>query len=362
MSIHADLKPDVVARLASQRRKSTISSLVISLLVVVLIGLVLGFFLLPPLTRESPVIVTYQSNIPIDQELTQKKVQTNVERKPSAPSSSMAKVITASTVSDISIPVPEVDVPVPSMDFGDGDDFGSGWGDGDGFGGGGGGAEFFGQKVKAGRIAFVIDYSGSMNGVRDKLMREELQKSLDTLTEGTEFSLIFFAGPVWQAGDEVVAGPNKGKHPGTFTVKAKSGGKFDWKLVKGAIYEPKTKSKVQKMDWKKVTKAEIVRVKRDVKSTKLVYGTIWDWPLKAALEMDPQPDTIYFMTDGNAGVGTMDIAKEMGRAARRKGITINCIALMVPAAQDGLKELAKRSGGLFTIIEQNGKAREVPLK
>ena len=126
MSLHADLSPEAIARLAAQKRKSTISSIVIALLVVVLIGLLLGFILLPALEKENPVIVTYESNYRPEDELQEKKVQTTVQRKPSAPSASMAKVITANTVADVSIPVPDVDVPVPSMDFGDGDDFGSG--------------------------------------------------------------------------------------------------------------------------------------------------------------------------------------------------------------------------------------------
>lgn len=137
MSLHAQLSPEALERLHAQRRNSTISSVVIAALVITLILLVLGFFLLPPLTRESPTIVTYQSNIDDSKELETRKVQTNVQRKPSSPASSMAKVITASAVTDVSVPVPDVDVPIPSMEFGDGNDFGSGWGDGDGADGGG---------------------------------------------------------------------------------------------------------------------------------------------------------------------------------------------------------------------------------
>ena len=110
--------------------------MVISVLVVVLIALILGIFLLPAIVKETPTIVTYESNISEDTQLEQKKVQTSMDRKPSSPSSSMAKVITANTTSPTAVPVPDVDISTPSMDFGDGNDFGSGWGDGDGVGGG----------------------------------------------------------------------------------------------------------------------------------------------------------------------------------------------------------------------------------
>ena len=136
MSLHAELTTEAQARLHAQRRNSTISSIVIAGLVVVLIALLLGVFFLPNLVKETPTIVTYESSLNDETELEEKKVRTSTDRKPSSPSSSMAKVITANTASPTSVPVPDVDVLTPSMDYGDGDDFGSGWGDGNGAGGG----------------------------------------------------------------------------------------------------------------------------------------------------------------------------------------------------------------------------------
>ena len=138
MSLHAQLSPEAQARLHAQRRNSTISSIIISVLVIVLICLTLAFIFLPNWVKETPVIVSYQGTVTQDENLEVKKMNNSVERKPSAPSSSMAKVIAANTVSPTAVPVPEVDVPDPSTDFGNGDDFGDGWGSG-GDGGGGGG-------------------------------------------------------------------------------------------------------------------------------------------------------------------------------------------------------------------------------
>lgn len=136
MSIHAQLSPEALAKLQAQRRNSTISSMVIAVLTVILVALLLGVFLLPNLVKETPTIVTYESSVTEDTQLEERKVQTSMDRKPSSPSSSMAKVITANTASPTAIPVPDVDISTPSMDFGDGNDFGNGWGDGDGAGGG----------------------------------------------------------------------------------------------------------------------------------------------------------------------------------------------------------------------------------
>jgi competence protein ComGC len=138
MSIHAQLSPEALARLQQQRRNSTISSLVVSILVVVLIALILGIFFLPNIVKETPVIVTYSSSVDEETKVEEKKVNTKVMRKPSSPSSSMAKVIAANTQSPTAVPVPDQLTNAPSLDFGDGDDFGAGWGDADGSGGGGG--------------------------------------------------------------------------------------------------------------------------------------------------------------------------------------------------------------------------------
>ena len=95
MSLHAQLSPEALERLHKQRRNSTISSFVVSILVVVLVALILGIFLLHNIVKETPVIVTYASSLDEETKVTEKKVTTNVVRKPSSPSSTMAKVIAA---------------------------------------------------------------------------------------------------------------------------------------------------------------------------------------------------------------------------------------------------------------------------
>ncbi|MEN8693580.1 MAG: prenyltransferase/squalene oxidase repeat-containing protein [Akkermansiaceae bacterium] len=137
MSLHAQLSPEAQARLAAQRRTSTVSSLLIALLVLALIAVILMIIGLAIPSKEIPTIVSYSAGSEAEEDLQQRKVQTNTQRKPSSPSSSMAKVIASTTASPTAIPIPEVDVPDPSTNFGDGDDFGDGWGDGgDGAGGG----------------------------------------------------------------------------------------------------------------------------------------------------------------------------------------------------------------------------------
>ena len=53
------------------------------------------------------------------------------------------------------------------------------------------------------------------------------------------------------------------------------------------------------------------------------------------------------------------LTRDLGNKAKKKGIIINTIALMEPRAEESMLDLAKRAGGVFTIVEKNGKSREV---
>ena len=178
MSLHADLTPETRERLAAQRRWSTITSLLVGLLATILMGVILFLIAMAVQKEEIPELVSYSAETENDETQKIKKVQTQVEKKPAAPSSAMARVIAANTTSPVAIPVPEINVPEVSIEFGDGEGFGAGWGSGDGFGSGGGGS-FFGQKTSAERVLYIIDYSSSMKSQgREPLMRKEMKKSL----------------------------------------------------------------------------------------------------------------------------------------------------------------------------------------
>ncbi len=359
MSRHAQLSPEAEQKLRNQKRNSTISAIIISLLACALIVAILFYIALSPLFKNTEEMVTYSSAGETEETITKPEMTNQVEKKPSSPAASMAKVIAANTPSATAIPVPDVTVVEPSLDFGDGNDFGDGWGGGGSGsgGGGGGGFSFFSQKVKAERVCYVIDYSASMGGKKIELLKEELKKSISALPDRVDYQLLFFAGPVWVAGDEVTGSKQK-----TFTVKSK-GKDYEWITTGGATgYQPKDKDKRQAVEWITSTKSQRKKSLEAIQKTKLVYGTIWDHPLEMALEMRPKPDIIFFMTDGTAGKNSNDVAKKIGRLAKKKGVIINTIALMLPKAAEAMGDIAKRTGGIFTMVDKNGKATEQKVK
>ncbi len=358
MSRHAQLSPEVEQQLRNQKRNSTISAIIISLLAFALIVAILFYIALSPLFKNTEEMVTYNSGGDNEDPITKPEMTNEVEKKPSSPASSMAKVIAANTPSATAIPVPDVTVVEPSLDFGDGNDFGDGWGSGAGNGaGGGGGFSFFSQKVKAERVCYVIDYSGSMTGKKILLLKAELKKSISALPDRIDYQLLFFAGPVWVAGDQVSKSGKTG-----FTVKSK-GRDYEWITTGGAhAYQPKNKNRRQSVGWITSTKSQRKKSLAAIQDTKLVFGTIWDHPLEMALDMRPRPDVIFFMTDGSAGGESLKVAKEIGRKAKKDGVIINTIALMLPQAKEAMGEIAKRTGGIFTMVDQNGKATEQKIK
>lgn len=344
--------PEAEAALRRQRQNATVSSFIIALLMVALVGVVLAIIFLPTLRFANDPIVSYQAERPEEEKVDRPQVTPQVQRKPSAPNSAMSKVIASTTPSPTAVPVPETDTPEPSLDFGDGDDFGEGWGSGNGSGAGMGGTTFFGQTVKAERIAYVIDYSASMRSQgREDLMRKELTDSVKQLSMGTHYALIFFAGPAWVAGSDV-----DWNKQGAI-VSGKGGHKYNWKS-KGKANDWEHSGKKEPVEWLEASRSQITKSQKIIEETRLVWGTRWDNPLEMALAMDPPPQVIYFMTDGAAS-GSDKWARLVGAKAKAKGIKINSIAMMEPQAHDDMDELAKRTGGQFTIVMKGGKRKKV---
>ncbi|MFC4994067.1 vWA domain-containing protein [Rubritalea tangerina] len=354
MSLHAQMTQEAQAALAAQKRNSTVSSLIIAILSLFLIGLILFIVALTVEVKNPPEIISYSAGVEDTEEIEKPEMSSEVERKPSSPSSSMAKVIAANTASPTAVPVPDIEVTEPSLDFGNGDDFGDGWGDGDGWGGGGGGgggASFFKQKVKAERIAFVIDYSMSMSGKRISLLKKELARSVGALPETMEYQLIFFAGPAWVAGSEVKMAQNRRS-----AVVSHNGRDYKWE-GKGANNWETKGSKLRSPAWMKATKENLDASLSAIQSTALVYGTAWEIPLEMALDMKPQPEVIFFMTDGVSGGESERIAKRVAQRAKRKDIKINAIAMMDPSARDAMGALAEITGGQFSMVNKSGKTQ-----
>lgn len=331
--------------LSEQKAQSILSSIIISLLTLANAGVYLSLFLIDVPVDTIEVLITYQAATP---EIEQSK--------PLSPAPENALLITSPHgVSSFVPPPPEqydtdfslpeadasLDIVLPDLpeleDFNSTPDF----------------TDFLIDKpqllfsvIPSKRTCYVIDFSKSMKGAREKLMREELANSLRSLDTGTEYSLIFFSGPVWQAGDETTVSSSNREGE---VISLNNGKTYNWRVISGfQNWHPDGRR--QKMQWLRASSSSVDKSIQHIMGTSLVYGTRWEQPLKYALEMKPTPEIIVFMTDG-ASKSSLDVAKEIVRIAKRKRVRINTISMMEPDAVEGITYLAEKTGGSATVVK-----------
>ncbi len=185
--------------------------------------------------------------------------------------------------------------------------------------GAGDGASFFGLEAQGRRFAYIVDVSGSMNALsgqgdmtRWELTRAELLRSISGLDGNADFFVVLYSN------DPILLFGN------TEWIRA----------------EPKSKR---------------------LAGTGLfgISPTGGTKPIAAFSEvfaLDPEPDAIYFMTDGLVETDVPALIRQMNR---RERIPIHSILFGqlanthdAKAAENMLRNIAKRSGGKFTHIKE----------
>ncbi|MEZ6242832.1 MAG: hypothetical protein R3B57_07285 [Phycisphaerales bacterium] len=187
---------------------------------------------------------------------------------------------------------------------------------GSGASGSGSGASFFGLEAQGRRFAYIVDRSGSMaydaGGVtRLRLTQDELSRSIDALLESAEFFIVMYSD------DPDIIGKRRA-----------------W-----------TDATTRKKLW---ARSEIERVIAD-------GGTRPMGAFETVFRLRPQPDAIYFMTDGRFYESVPQEIKEMNARAH---IPIHCIMFgefSDAADRDDvermMRTIATDSGGSFARVE-----------
>lgn len=238
----------------------------------------------------------------------------------------MARVIASTTASAISVPIPESSV--PDGLFGMEDDFGEGFGSDEGDGSGGGGATFFGGRIKGKRIAFVVDFSGSMDasaesgGTRISALKKELEKSIAGLSKGMQVSIIFFSNTSW-----------------TIETKGPNQNDKGWNGLGEIPVTP----------WYPATPTVKQQLISDLKAMPAAGGTVWYPGLKMALGMNPPPNGVFLLSDGSPRDGDF-VLEELAKINPSK-VPISTIAFELPGSPAGqLLEISEKTGGRFSMV------------
>jgi len=333
-------------------RKAGGGSLMISLLIHV--GILVGaFFMVKTITTEKQVDFLPGGGSKAGQEASNdlsKQVQAK-KRNVLDKKTPMAKVVTTAqtNISLPDVPIDVVDMPEMSSVMGGGSMGSGGFGSlgaGGGFGKGVGiggmkGITFFGFKTTSRRMAFLVDYSGSMTGQFRKTMEEDLDKSLKALPTGTDVLIIPWAGGAW-----------------LYDEKADEEVKKRW--VKNGDYDNWSvapKAKLPKPEWVPITPANVKKLTKGV-ADQLQWpgGTDWRQPFIYAMQANPPPDTIFFMTDGQ--IKDSKKALEDIQAALKTAKVppkVFCLYIVSNNPPDTLKKLAKENKGEFREVGDKAK-------
>ncbi len=323
------------------------SSLTVSILLHAALLVVLAFVTMVGVKEEPPELTVLSAGLTNPAPKIDKKIFDKTQRTKPSSSSKAARLIVATDVSPVAIPMIETDNLTPTI--GSGVEFGTGLGIGGG--GDGIGANFFGSTSKGRRFAFIIDVSLSLSDVQFKMIKDELTKSLKRLPSSVQYQVIFFSGPAWFAEADYDEGRKQVTHGGK---------RYQWiKGVDNYNFEPEDVSRLYAGKWIPATKTNLTRTMSRIEKVKRSLGTDWKWPLDLALRMTPKPDIVYFLTDGSMQGGDQKVDEAVRLNQRIPGpkAKINSISMMEPRAIEDLAEMAERTGGEFTIVEQDGTTR-----
>lgn len=198
------------------------------------------------------------------------------------------------------------------------------------------------------RIAYIMDVSHSLSEKQFQLCKEELNHALEQLPASFYYQVIFFSGPTWFAHQAMIEGGAQGE-PVTFED---NGSLFSWKYEFGGYRYSAGNHNLPRGEWRPARSANIAASLQHIDSVDKSYGTTWHLPFMLAMNLDPCPDHIYFLTDGLTAhqnlvaEGIVDMVKRRGGHTR-----IHTNALMIPAATTPLRYIAEKTGGEYSLVK-----------
>jgi hypothetical protein len=178
-----------------------------------------------------------------------------------------------------------------------------------GLGGSGAATTFFGVRSVGSRFAYIVDVSASMDVDRRwSAAVDELQRSIAQLPDHAQFALYLYSSSV--------ASP---------------------RFQKG---------------WNYAGRRMAVRIRQWLDDISPHGGTQPIPAFSESLSLEPRPDVIFFMTDGQIPPSTpRDVAAMVDRGTP---VVINTIAFGNPDSQDLLRLIAQRTGGEYRYAKGSG--------
>jgi hypothetical protein len=185
-------------------------------------------------------------------------------------------------------------------------------------------SSFCGAEGIAGCVCFVVDYSGSMVIAFD-YVRAELKRSIEKLSPGHYFHIIFFAG-----GEPV-------------------------ELLSGQMVRATRENRRQALRF--VEEMKLEKVASSVEAWQAVAGAM-EKALNTKTSNGYESQLIYILTDGEFDHDQVDRAISELQKQRTKPAVINVLACGNPDNEGFLSKLAKNNQGQYRFITDEEMARQ----
>jgi len=280
----------------------------------------------------------------------------------------MQRLVSESATATIQLP----DVPVDSVDLpemasllsagggmssGGFGSAGAGGGLGSGIGSGSikGMVSFFGLSAPLERVVFVLDYSVSMKPNQLDLVVQEMGKTLKLLPPKAEYQVVLFAGGARFASEHWDVN-TKHKYDRIVTHRKRKEFRFFSPTESYMDYAfDGDDDELPKDRWLTANSYNTKKTMENLEQKKIWGGTDWRWGFKVALNMDPPPKVIYFMTDGlmdNADKAVEDILAY--NKDRKANSQFNTLLMNTSAGLKNMMKLAKDTSGRCTMVFNDG--------
>lgn len=200
------------------------------------------------------------------------------------------------------------------------------------------------------RVVFVVDVSRSLTPDQFAISKSELSDALKSLDRETQYQVLFFSGPVWFAHQRLVEGGERDQD-----VLIRDGATdHRWLCEFGAHRYEKGNESLPTSEWRTASEENLAATILDIEEVGRSHGTTWHLPMIMALQLEPPPQRIFFITDGEVPRQS-EIARDLAEMSQERGAPeIHTISLMVPGASPALYHLAKKSGGSHALVIAGG--------
>lgn len=225
-------------------------------------------------------------------------------------------------------------------------------GSGGGFGAGigrGGKFSFVGQTAVGSRVVFVVDLSSSMSQplkgdgprtTRFELLKKELIKAVKQIPYGTAYQILYFSDFAWP-------------HNQVDSRNEEALEKYHWE-IKAEEYKQAKIPAFKYIQATQFTLQDSVDIVQRSDNNRIY--TNWGAGLLMALNANPKPDVIFFMTDGERKdeQGWIDIVTNENKRKLPMSVIHTSVMAQVDAAFE-IDALAKRNNGSFTVVTDDGR-------